>query len=156
MIYKLKPEHLGNPSNLGGVNEIYPVTSTKAVYLPDGSNLNNVIEKLKDSGFSFGGIIKDQNTYFSQKGKIYHLVTNPLEGNYPNFGNIYVTKDETNTCLIFKCINDIWVKEVLNIPSESYMRNLEDRIDKNTPQLIDEEDLNSNSIKEDQLYYTIE
>lgn len=87
--------------------DVYPVTSTKAVYDTDNKVLNDYIQHLKKTS-TFAGIATPTTNPGTPDGPVFYFATKA--GTYSNFNNIEVLKGEFT---ILKWNNDTWTKSVI-------------------------------------------
>lgn len=87
--------------------DVYPVTSTKAVYDSDNTVLEKYVQHLKKTA-TFAGIATPSTNPGVPDGPVFYIAT--TAGNYSNFGNIEVLKGET---AILKWNNGTWTKNAI-------------------------------------------
>ena len=87
--------------------DIYPITSTKAVYDTGNKVLDDYIQHLKKTS-TFAGIATPTTNPGVPDGPVFYIAT--TAGNYSNFGNIEVLKGET---AILKWNNGTYTKNAI-------------------------------------------
>lgn len=95
-----------------GNTEVYPVTSTKAVYNETNESLDEALKYLNTS-YTFKGIATWDTIPDSTDKPIFYIATS--EGGYSYFDNIVLEQGET--CILLK-ENGKWIKKPLGVVSQ--------------------------------------
>lgn len=135
----LESELIGGTHN----TDVYPVTSTKAVYDTTNKSLEEYIQ-LINSTYSFKGVALPGMTP-DEDGKICYLAVFP--GTYEKFNNLVLNEGEAT--LFIKVPKAPWAKLYLGLITKSYVDNKE-------VVLSEDEYAALENKKEDVKYYTYE
>lgn len=126
-IKKLKDVEL-----VGGTeqNDVYPITSTKAIYDESNERLDNILGDLwdkigifKNAGYLYADVATPTTDPGTPKAKIFYIANG--KGTYNNFGGIEVTEDE----VVFLCWDSSWHKVLTGIASQRKLTELKEKID---------------------------
>lgn len=143
-IKKLKDVEL-----VGGTeqSDVYPITSTKAIYDESNKRLDSIIselqksadssletenktvvgsinelKRLRDKGYLFKGVATPDTNPGVVKQKVFYIANG--KGTYTNFSNLEVTEDE----VVVLCYDTDWHKLLTGIASQAKLTELEEKI----------------------------
>lgn len=110
--------------------DVYPVTSTKAVYDENNERLDNIlgglgdkIDILKNAGYLYAGVATLTTDPGTPKAKVFYIANG--KGTYTNFGGIEVTEDE----VVVLYWDSSWHKVSTGIASQAKLTELESKVD---------------------------
>lgn len=104
--------------------DIYPITSTKAVYDTGNKVLDDYIQHLKKTS-TFAGIATPTTNPGTPNGNVFYLASEA--GTYSNFSGITINTDEA--AILVWNNGATWEKEVSGFASSSYLMNEVARLD---------------------------
>lgn len=104
--------------------DVYPVTSTKAVYDTSNKVLDDYIQHLKKTS-TFAGIATPTTNPGTPDGSVFYFAAEA--GTYSNFSGITINTDEV--AILVWNNGATWEKEVSGFASSSYLRNEVARLD---------------------------
>lgn len=121
--------------------DVYPVTSTKAVYNENNERLDNILEGLvnkigilENAGYLYAGVATPTTDPVTPNAKVFYLANG--KGTYTNFGGLEVTEDE----VVILYWDTAWHKEATGIASQEKLTELESKavsINNITANLVD-------------------
>lgn len=100
-------------SNLVGGSqstEVYPVSSSKAIYDEDNQTVDTYLQHLKKT-YTYAGVAHEDTVPIESNKPIFYIAA---EGNYPNMGGLTVDIGELG---ILKLNNGVWSKDVVELGS---------------------------------------
>lgn len=111
--------------------DVYPITSTKAVYDTDNIMLDTYIQHLKKT-HTFAGVATPSTNPGTPDGPVFYIANG--KGTYTNFGGINVTEDE----VVLLYYDTVWHKNATGIASNDKLTELESK----TGELLDDKTVN--------------
>lgn len=109
--------------------DVYPITSTKAVYDENNERLDNILGGLwdkigifKNAGYLYAGVATPTTDPGTPKAKVFYIANG--KGTYNNFGGIEVTEDE----VIFLYWDSLWHKVSTGIASQGKLTELKEKV----------------------------
>lgn len=110
--------------------DVYPITSTKAVYDENNERLDNIlgglldkISVLKNAGYLYAGVATPTTDPGTPKAKVFYVANG--KGTYDNFGGIKVMEDE----VVFLYWDSSWHKALTGIASQEKLTELKEKVD---------------------------
>ena len=110
--------------------DVYPITSTKAVYDENNERLDNILEGLwdkigifKNAGYLYVDVATPTTDPGTPKAKVFYIANG--KGTYDNFGGIEVTEDE----VVFLYWDSSWHKVSTGIASQRKLTELKEKVD---------------------------
>ena len=102
--------------------DVYPVTSTKAVYDENNERLDNIlvglgdrIDVLKNAGYLYAGVAIPSTDPGTPKANVFYISNG--KGTYTNFGGIEVTEDD----VVILYYDTAWHKVAIGIASGDFI-----------------------------------
>lgn len=109
--------------------DVYPVTSTKAVYDENNERLDNILGGLwdkigifKNAGYLYAGVATPTTDPGTPKVKVFYTANG--KGSYTNFGGINVTEDE----VVVLYYDTVWHKITTGIASNDKLTDLDEYV----------------------------
>ena len=119
--------------------DVYPVTSTKAVYDENNERLDNILGGLRDkigilknAGYLYAGIATPTTNPSTPEGPVFYITNG--KGTYTNFGGINVTEDE----VVVLYYDTSWHKDATGIASNDKLTKLDTQINGEEARVIDD------------------
>lgn len=110
-------------------NDVYPVTSTKAVYDENNERLDNIlgglgdkIGILKNAGYLYADVATPTTDPGTPNAKVFYIANG--KGTYEKFGGIKVTEDE----VVVLYYDTAWHKEATGIASQKKLTELDNEV----------------------------